>query len=72
VRYIELHHVGQPRKHVASELERLATHFEFKTGCSLYLPYDRPSPDLVQAVSEAVQRLGENVVANLLSKAADI
>lgn len=69
VRYVELHHLGQPDKRRASELEGLAQHFHFKTGCSAYLPYDKPSPDLVDAVSKAVGRLGEKAVVNALLRA---
>lgn len=71
-RYVELHHLGQPGAHVAAELEGLAQHFHFKTGCSLYLPYDKPSPDLASAVSKAVGRIGESTVVGMLLKAAGI
>lgn len=72
VRYVEVHHVGQSSKYLAAELEQMALHFHFKTGCSPYLPYEKPSTDLAEAVSGAVQRLGETVVASLLTKAAGI
>ncbi|UOF15589.1 hypothetical protein IEQ11_02675 [Lysobacter capsici] len=70
VRYVELHQVGQPAKRVISEVEGLAQHFTFKTGCSLYLPYDKDiSPDLVSAVKTAVNRIGEKALIGLLLKA---
>jgi hypothetical protein len=72
VRYVELHHLGRPGPHVAAELEGLAQHFHFKTGCSLYLPYDKPAPDLANAVSKAVGRMGESTVVGLLLKAAGL
>ena len=70
VRYVQLHQAGQPSKRIAAELEHLAQHFTYKTGCSLYLPYERPGADLAGAVRGAVSRLGEGVVVNLLTKAA--
>lgn len=70
VRYVELHQVGQPAKRVTSEIEGLAQHFTFKTGCSLYLPYDNDiSPDLVSVVRTAVSRIGEKALIGLLLKA---
>ncbi|WP_159017620.1 hypothetical protein [Cognatiluteimonas profundi] len=72
VRYVEMHHLGQPPKHLASELEQMAQHFQFKTGCSLYLPYEKPSPDLTDAVSKAVGRMGESAVVNILMKAVGL
>lgn len=72
VRYIELHNLGQPSGRISVELEQLARHFEFKTGCYLYLPYDRSPPSLVEAVATAVPRLGEQAVVNLLLKAAGL
>lgn len=72
VRYVELHHLGQSGKHVAAVLEDLARHFHFKTGCSLYLPYEKPSIELADAVSKAVGRIGENAVASLLARATGL
>ncbi|WP_062355578.1 hypothetical protein [Pseudoxanthomonas mexicana] len=66
VRYVELHHLGQPAEHVAAVLQHLSQHFQFKTGCDLYLPETGTSPDLVDAVSGAVRRLGADAVSNLL------
>lgn len=69
VRYVQLHQAGQPAKRVTAELEHLAQHFSYKTGCSLYLPYERPGADLSSAVRRAVGRLGEGAVVNMLTKA---
>ncbi|TJY59429.1 hypothetical protein E4T66_13650 [Sinimarinibacterium sp. CAU 1509] len=70
VRYVEFHGVGRPAKDVAAELAHLSQHFTFKTGCSLYLPYEPTGPDLVSAVRKAVSRMGESAVVNLLTKTA--
>ena len=72
IRYVGLHHFGRPPKEVATVLEDLARHFQFKTGCPLNLGYEKPSTDLAQAVSKAVGRIGESAVANLLLRAAGI
>lgn len=72
VRYVELLCFGRPAKELAATLQDLARHFEFKTGCSLELGCERPSPVLVDAVSKAVGRVGESAVANLLLRAAGI
>lgn len=72
IRYVGLHHLGRPAKEVATVLEDLARHFQFKTGCPLNLAYEKPPTDLAQAVSKAVGRIGESAVANLLLRAAGI
>lgn len=54
---------------MAAELEGLVQHFHFKTGRSLCLPHERPSPDLVKVDSNAVGRMGESTVVNVLLKA---
>lgn len=70
VRYVELHQMGQPATRVISEIEGLAQHFTFKTGCSLYLPYDKDmSPNTVSVVRAAVSRMGEKALVDLLLKA---
>jgi hypothetical protein len=72
VKYVELHQLGQPAERVTAELEHLAQHFQFKTGCDLYLPETHTSPDLVTVVHKAVRRLGEDAVSSLLLKALGV
>ncbi|NKF24650.1 hypothetical protein [Solimonas marina] len=70
VRYVQFHGIGRPADHIAKELAHLSQHFTFKTGCSLYRPYETSGPDLVSAVRKAVGRMGESAVVNALTKAA--
>lgn len=70
VRYVQLHYTGQPRDRLANELELLAQHYEFKTGGSLYLPYERVPTGVSALVQKAMQRLGERGLIELLAKAA--
>ncbi|RDZ25983.1 hypothetical protein [Lysobacter silvisoli] len=70
VRYVEFHNVGQAEKRKAAELKGLAEHFEFKTGCSLYLPHaSESSSELVATVRRAVGRMGEKAFIDLIMKA---
>lgn len=69
VRHIELHYCGQPIERAARELQFLSQHYQFKTGGSLYLPYDKVPAGLANAVASAVGRLGDAAVIELLKKA---
>ena len=70
VRYVQFHATGQPAERTAAELAHMSQHFTFKTGLSLYLPYETSGPELVSAVRKAVGRIGESAVVNVLTKAA--
>lgn len=72
VRYVQLHGVGRSADQTAAELAHMSQHFTFKTGRSLYLPYDPPGRDLASAVQKALARMGETAVVNLLTKAAGL
>jgi hypothetical protein len=72
VRFVELNGLGLPQKVVRLELEQLAQHFYFKTGCHLDFPANQPSSNLNKAVFDAVQRLGESTVTSLLLRAAGL
>jgi len=72
VRHMRLHYAGQPLERMAREMEALAQHYEFKTGGSLYLPYERAPAGVLPVVRTAVARLGESAVIEVLKKAAGI
>lgn len=72
VRHMRLHFAGQPLERMAREMEALAQHYEFKTGGSLYLPYERAPVGVLPVVRTAVSRLGESAVIEILKKAAGI
>jgi hypothetical protein len=72
VRYVQFHQTGQPPDRIAAELADLAQHFTYKTGCSLYLPYEQASPDLVSAVRKALGRMSESALVNVITKAAGL
>lgn len=66
-RYVRLHGVGASEEAIAAELWFMARHFEFKTGCHVYLPQLRePAHPAVRAA----KRMGEGVLVNLISKLA--
>lgn len=64
-RYVRLHGIGVDEEAIAAELYFLARHFTFKTGCSICLPQLKAPPHPAVRV---VQRMGEGVLINLLSK----
>lgn len=72
VRYVQFHQIGQPADRTAAELAHLAQHFSYKTGCSLYLPYEQPASVLVTAVNRALGRMGEGALANAILKVAGL
>lgn len=72
VRYVRLHNLGQPEAHQRRELQGLAEHFAFKTGCVLYLPYPDAGPSLVEWVHKSLGRLGEAGLIEVLKKAAGL
>lgn len=69
VRYIEMQSLGQPAKRVASEFAFMASHFSFKTGCSLDIEPADVSPDLIALLKATVGRWGERAVFAALMKA---
>ena|SRR5690606_10445833 len=72
VRHVQLHYAGQPIARMASEIEGLSQHYEFKTGGHLYLPYERAQSGLVSVVNRALGRLGEAAVIEVLKKSAGL
>lgn len=66
-RYVRLHSTGASEDTIASELWFMAQHFRFKTGCDVHLPQ---LPEPAHPAVRAAKRLGEGVLANLLSKLA--
>lgn len=66
LRYIELRGVGWPTEELIAERERLADHFTFKTGASLYFAEGTKEPEVLRALRKAVSKLGPAVVLSLL------
>jgi hypothetical protein len=66
-RYVRLHGVGASEEAIAAELWFMARHFEFKTGCHVYLPQLR---EPAHPAARAAKRMGEGVLVNLISKLA--
>jgi len=64
-RYVRLHGVGASEAAIAAELWFMAEHFRFKTGCHPYLPQLR---EPARPVLGAARRLGEGVLANVISR----
>jgi hypothetical protein len=68
VRHARLHFAGRPKQEFQDHLDHMAHHFEFKTGCALYLPYPAPEPDLVKWVQKGLLRLGQEGVIEAIKK----
>lgn len=66
-RYVRLHGVGASEDAIAAEMWFMARHFRLKTDCDVYLPQ---LPEPAHPAVRAAKRLGEGVLANLLSKLA--
>ena len=67
-RYVRLHGMGASETSIAAELWFMARHFEFKTGCSVYLPQLPEPPSALARAGQTALRWGEGVLVNLLSR----
>ena len=65
-KYVELHHMAEKAKGTREEMERMASHFAFKTGESL--TFEAPDSGLMELVLKAVGKVGEAAVAEILKK----
>lgn len=68
VRHARLHFAGRTEEQLQNHLDHIAQHFEFKTGCSLYLPYPAPDPDLVRWVQKGLGKLGQAGLIEVIKK----
>ena len=69
VAYVRMHHLGRSNEQIRWELERMSQHFTFKTGGSLYLPYEPQDEALAGWVARASGELGNAALIELLKKA---
>lgn len=69
-RYVRLHGAGANEEAIAAELWFMVEHFRFKTGCDVYLPQLSAPPHPVVRLGRATLRIGEGVLAGVLSKLA--
>ena len=67
-RYVRLHAAGASEEAIASELWFIARHFQFKTGCSFYLPQMEPPPHPLVNASRTAIKIGQGILINLISK----
>lgn len=65
-KYVELHHMAENAKGTRDEVERLSHHFTVKTGESLI--FEAPESGLLELVVEAVSKVGEAAVIEILKK----
>ncbi len=65
-RYVELHHTASHSKAQQNEMEHMSHHFTVKTG--EYLVFESPESGLVDVLTQAVGKLGEAAVIELLKK----
>lgn len=65
-RYVEFHHAATDSKPLRDEMERLSHHFTVKTGEAL--TFEEADAGLYGMVSQAVGKLGEAAVIELLKK----
>lgn len=66
-RYVELHHTATQSKSMRDEMEHISNHFTVKTGASL--TFEEPGSDLLNLIGQAVGKVGEAGVMELLKKA---
>ena len=71
-RYVRLHGVGASEKAIASELWFMARHFQFKTGCHVYLPQLQEPPHPLVRAGRTALRMGEGVLVNTISRLVGI
>lgn len=67
-RYVRLHGAGFSEEAIAGELWFMARHFNFKTGCRLYLPQLPEPPSRLVKTGRAALRMGEGLLVNVLGK----
>ena len=67
-KYVEIHHMAEKAKGTRDEMERLASHFTFKTGESL--TFEAPDSELLEWMSKAVSKAGQTAVVEILKKLA--
>lgn len=65
-RYVELHHTATHSKSMRSEMEHISDHFTVKTG--EVLTFDASDSGLLNLVGQAIGKLGEAAVIELLKK----
>ena len=65
---MELHHTATQSKSMRDEMEHISNHFTVKTGESL--TFEVPGSDLLHLIGQAVGKVGEAGVMELLKKAA--
>jgi hypothetical protein len=70
-RYIELSGVATA-KPTKSEYERLAQHFEHKTGCSLNLETHDGGAEAYRLLDQLLQKSGNGVAVELLKRAVGL
>jgi hypothetical protein len=71
-RYVRLHGAGYDEQAIAGELWFMGKHFEFKTGCSVYLPQLREPPGRLQMMGRKALEMGQGLLANVFSKLAGL
>lgn len=69
-RYVELHHTATTSKAMRDEMEHISHHFTIKTGQSL--TFEEPASDLLNLFGQAISKVGEAGVMELLKKAAGL
>jgi len=67
-RYVRLHGVGYDEEAIAFELWYMARHFNFKTGCDVYLPQLQEPPSQLRKIGRAIAKFGSGVLVNGVSK----
>lgn len=65
-RYVELHHTATHAKFMRDEMEHISDHFTVKTG--EVLTFDTPDSGVLSLVGQAIGKLGEAAVIELLKK----
>ena len=66
-RYVRLHGVGATEEAVAAEMWFMARHFEFKTGCHVYLPELPEPPHPLVRVARTAAKMGQGILVNLMT-----
>jgi len=72
VRYVQFHTNGHSPDAVAQELHFLVRHFEFKTGCTLYLPSLPREPTALTTAAKLAARMGQGLLTTVLSRVSGI
>jgi hypothetical protein len=66
-RYVRLHGAGASEEAIAGELWFMARHFEFKTGCHVYLPELPEPPSQLLKVGRKALEIGQGILTNLVT-----